>query len=404
MDQTAEIYDEAKVPDYTFPDPLVFEDGTLVTDAEDWTSHRRPEILALFEHHVYGRAPDRPSGMIVEVSDPVKDTLNGLATRKEIAVRFTANPEDPTMHILVYLPNRDERPAPLFLGLNFWGNHTIHSDPEIPLATAWMRNNPELGIVDHRAIEASRGTASSRWPVEMILQRGYGLATIYCGDIDPDFDDGFENGVHRLFPRDDSAGDAWATISAWAWGLCRALDAFEEDSAIDTSRVAVMGHSRLGKTALWAGAADPRFALVISNNSGCGGAALSRRRFGETVERINTTFPHWFCSNFSLYNNREEALPVDQHELIALIAPRPVYVASAEEDLWADPRGEFLSAAAAGPVYELLGKKSLPAETMPDVNQPVWSTVGYHIRTGGHDVTPFDWAQYLAFADTHLRS
>lgn len=404
MDQTAEIYDEAKVPDYTLPDPLVFEDGTLVTDAEDWTSHRRPEILALFEHHVYGRAPDRPSGMIVEVSDPVKDTLNGLATRKEIAVRFTANPEDPTMHILVYLPNRDERPAPLFLGLNFWGNHTIHSDPEIPLATAWMRNNPELGIVDHRAIEASRGTASSRWPVEMILRRGYGLATIYCGDIDPDFDDGFENGVHGLFPRDDSAGDAWATISAWAWGLCRALDAFEEDSAIDTSRVAVMGHSRLGKTALWAGAADPRFALVISNNSGCGGAALSRRRFGETVERINTTFPHWFCSNFSLYNNREEALPVDQHELIALIAPRPVYVASAEEDLWADPRGEFLSAAAAGPVYELLGKKSLPAETMPDVNQPVWSTVGYHIRTGGHDVTPFDWAQYLAFADTHLRS
>lgn len=404
MDQTAEIYDEAKVPDYTLPDPLVFEDGTLVTDAEDWTSHRRPEILALFEHHVYGRAPDRPSGMIVEVSDPVKDTLNGLATRKEIAVRFTANPEDPTMHILVYLPNRDERPAPLFLGLNFWGNHTIHSDPEIPLSTAWMRNNPELGIVDHRATEDSRGTASSRWPVEMILRRGYGLATIYCGDIDPDFDDGFENGVHGLFPRDDSAGDAWATISAWAWGLCRALDAFEEDSAIDTSRVAVMGHSRLGKTALWAGAADPRFALVISNNSGCGGAALSRRRFGETVERINTTFPHWFCSNFSLYNNREEALPVDQHELIALIAPRPVYVASAEEDLWADPRGEFLSAAAAGPVYELLGKKSLPAETMPDVNQPVWSTVGYHIRTGGHDVTPFDWAQYLAFADTHLRS
>jgi hypothetical protein len=389
-------YDEAKVPDTTLPDPLVFENGDPVTDATAWMACRRPELLELFQTHVYGRAPGRPETMAFDITSSEAVVLDRLATRREVTIRFTDDPTGPALNLLIYLPSACPGAVPLFVGLNFSGNHTIHTDPGISVSEAWRANNPELDA------DATRGSASSRWAVEAILQRGCGLATIYRGDIDPDFDDGFKNGVHGLYPRDDSRGDAWGTISAWAWGLSRALDYFETDSDIDAARIAVMGHSRLGKTALWAGATDPRFALVISNDSGCGGAALSRREFGETVRRINSVFPHWFCTNFKQYNERVADLPVDQHELIALIAPRPVYIASAEEDLWADPRGEFLSARAASPVYELLGTGGLPTQEMPPVNHSVQGKIAYHVRIGGHDVTPYDWGQYLAFADRWL--
>lgn len=394
-------YDESKVPAYSLPDPLVCDDGTKVSTPALWKSKRRNEILELFTREMYGRSPGKPGAMRFEVRSVDKHALNGMATRKEVRALFAGTKDGPKMDILMYLPNNVKQ-CPLFVGMNFYGNHTIINDPAITLSDAWMTANQNMGIVDHRATEASRGVGRSRWPVEKIIARGYGLATIYYGDLDPDFDDGFRNGIQPMFYRKGQtypAKDEWGSIAAWSWGLSRALDYFETDRDIDAKHVAVMGHSRLGKAALWAGAQDERFALVISNDSGCGGAALSKRIFGETVGTINKSFPHWFCDNFNRYSDNEDALPMDQHMLLALVAPRPLYVASAQEDLWADPYGEFLSASLATPVYKLLGKEGLPTGKMPGIHQPVMGTIGYHIRAGKHDVTEYDWEQYMNFAD-----
>lgn len=393
-------YDESKVPAYTLPDPLTLNNGDKVRNAKEWEK-RRAEILKIFENEVYGVSPDWKGKIIPAELSSKPDALNGTAIRKEIKLTLRNGSKELDMVMLLYLP-KSSGPVPLFLGYNFGGNHTVTDEPGISVTTSWMRDNAANGVTGNRASEAGRGRDGSSWQVKEIISRGYGLATIYYGDVDPDFDDGFKNGVHGLYDHQPD-NSSWGSIAAWAWGLSRAMDYLQTVAAIDQKRVMVMGHSRLGKAALWAGATDQRFAAVISNNSGCGGAALSKRAFGETVGRINTSFPHWFCDNFNKYNEKEETLPVDQHQLLALIAPRPLYVASAEDDQWADPKGEFLSCVAASPVYTLLGTKGFPAVEMPAVNSPVAGTIGYHIRTGGHNVTLYDWNQYLGFADMHLR-
>lgn len=390
-------YDEAKVPPYELPEILRLADGTPVRTAGQWAV-RRAEILGLFEEQVYGIAPPAPEGLRFTVLEEDGAALGGLARRRQVRIDFGAAGDGPSMELLLYTPAAATARVGVFLGLNFGGNQTVHADPAIRVTEGWVRNRGE-GVQGNRATEESRGASAGRWQIERILERGYGVATAYCGDLDPDFDDGFRNGVHALAPPQGPRD--WGSIASWAWGLSRAVDYLETDAGVDSAHVAVMGHSRLGKTALWAGALDARFAMVVSNNSGCGGAALSRRRFGETVARINDSFPHWFAGNFKAYGDAEDDLPVDQHMLLALVAPRPLYVASAEEDAWADPRGEFLAALHAGAAYELLGLRGLGVAEQPPVQQPVMETVGYHVRSGRHDVTAYDWDRYLDFADKH---
>lgn len=381
-------YDESKVPEFTLPDVLA---GAKT--AADWPASRA-QIFAQFEAEMYGRAPAFDASDL-KVERDLKDAtiLDGKATLSQPLLKFAKS----EVRLLIIRPTDAKGPVPAFVGHNFNGNHTVHASKAIAMTTAWVPKEK-----DNKANPAKRGASASRWDVGQIIDAGFALVTTYCGEVDPDFDDGFKNGVHAAY---DKPGPAdWGSIAAWAWGLSRSLDYLETDPHIDAKRVAVIGHSRLGKTSLWAGASDPRFALVISNNSGCGGAALSKRRFGETVARINTSFPHWFSDHFLKYNDKEDTLPFDQHMLMALIAPRPLYVASAKEDQWADPHGEFLSAHGANPVYQLLGKEGLPAETMPAIDTPVHGTVGYHIRSGKHNVTSYDWTQYLAFAKKHFQS
>mgnify|MGYP001766631012 FL=1 len=396
-------YDESKVPKYILPDVLTTFNGKKVKTEKIWEKKRRPELLNYFTENMFGKIPGAIKISSVEILEQSDNAYDGKAIRKQVALHFENNGKKLSFTILIYLPKKVEK-APLILGYNFYGNHTVTTDVNVIISDAWVDNNPSFGIINNQLTEQSRGVRTNRWDIEKMLEAGIGLATIYYGEVDPDKND-FSDGIHPLLYKkgQEQPGDnEWGSIAAWAWGLSRAMDYFETDKDIDASKVIVFGHSRLGKTSLWAGATDRRFAAVISNNSGCGGAALSKRAFGETVGRINTAFPHWFCGNFKNYNNKEALMPFDQHELLALIAPRPLYVASAEDDKWADPKGEFLGAYHASPVYKLYGKKGIVSDEMPPVNQPLQNTVAYHIRTGVHDVTSYDWEQYIRWAKEQL--
>ena len=409
-------YDESKVPEYVLPDPLTMQDGRKVETAEQWITERRPELLRLFEENVYGKATQFRTGNTAFKtrfeSLASKEVYNGKGFQHQFQIVWYQGDEPGEdahrVDVLAYTPKSDTK-VPAFIGLNFMGNHTVDADPDIRLpARIWDRLQP----IHTPGKESERGEQSRRWPVELLLNRGYAVVTAYYCDIEPDCNGGFRHGVRRFLYKEGEkqAPDEANTIATWAWGLGEMLDAiehFQDKLGIDPTKVAVTGHSRLGKTALWAGAIDPRFAMVISNDSGCGGAALIRRRFGAPVQVLPVQFPHWCCDNlndrFGKPNPDVDSLPIDMHELIALSVPRPVYVASATEDLWADPKGEFLSAFHADPVYKLLGTDGIGGVTEPpNPDQSVGGTIRYHNRTGKHDMLEYDWKNYCDFADQAL--
>ena len=372
------MVDESKVPAYVLPDALRFEDGRAVTTVEQWRK-RRAEILESFRSQMFGRSPGRPQELSFESVEENPDALAGAATLKRIAIVSRHEDRSHRFELVLFIPNGKRAPVPAFLLIN-------NRDPE--------KNT------DH-----TRRAKSPFWPVEDMIARGYAMAVIQNRDLAPDVktdDTTWRQGVVRLFEgehTDRRPADAWMALAAWAWGASRAMDYLETDPRVDAKRVAVVGHSRGGKTALWAAAEDERFAMAISNNSGSCGAAISRRRFGERIKLTHTN-PHWFCDNFRKYHDREDDLPFDQHMLIGLIAPRAVYVTSATEDLWADPKGEFLGLAHASSVYALWGHAAIPLDAMPPADTPLRSGPrAYHIRTGAHDLTAYDWKSFADFAD-----
>jgi hypothetical protein len=393
-------YDEGKVPKYTLPPILRSADGRPVRARADWPS-RRAELLDLFAAHMYGRTPARLQAFTTRDIETPVPALDGRAWRQQVRLEWGAQAY---VDLLVFRP-RHERPVPVFVGLNYFGNHAVHPDPAIRLSERWMRTSEQAFIVNHRATERTRGTMARRWPLELIIGQDCAVATAYYGDLAPDDPAVVEDGIARLADglQDGIAADErWGAIGMWAWGLSQMRLAAGALPGIDGKRAVVIGHSRLGKAALWAGAQDEQFAMVVSNDSGEGGAALSRRMFGETIGRITRSFPHWFCGKLATYADRVPDLPVDQHQLLALVAPRVLHVASAVEDRWADPRGEFLATQAADEAWRFLGVPGLGVKRMPDVDQPVGRRVRYHVRRGGHDITHQDWTQYLATAKQEL--
>jgi len=370
-------YYEEKVPDYILPDPLITNNGKKVTSPRLWRKVRRQEILELFRENVYGRVPSTPYEKSFTIVNEDRNAMDGAATLKQVDITIAADNKSLVIHLTLFVPNNAQKPVPLYLLIN--NRDPANTDP-------------------------TRKEKSEFWPAEEVITRGYGIAVFSNADVDPDNFDDFRNGIHGVLDRGERKGDAWGTIAAWAWGASRCMDYFEIDKDINHKKIAVLGHSRGGKTALWAGAEDERFALVISNESGCGGAALARRRFGETVARINSSFPHWFCSNYKKYGNNEDALPVDMHMLMTLIAPRAVYVTSASEDLWADPRGSYLSLYHSVPVFRLLKTGTVLSEAMPPLDKQIISgKVAYHVREGTHNLLLKDWNWLMDFGDIVLK-
>ena len=395
-------YEESEVPTYLLPDLFLCNDGTIVEAPKQWEKKRRPEIMELFSKYMFGKVPKISEGMKAEIIQTNENARGGKAIRRDVRVYPLSDHPDFSVSVQIYLPlSARTKPVPLFFACALLPNYTVCNDKDIYMPDTIMH-------AEGRKIKAvKRGYMSEFWQLDKILERGYGLATFCHQDISPDTQPDFLKSIPYLYyspgynyPKPDE----WGSISFWAWQMSRVLDYLVTDKLIDKKKIIAIGHSRFGKTVLWAAAQDQRYAMIISNNSGCGGASISRRQFGETIEAINQQFPQWFCGNFKQFNNREEFMPFDQHELLALIAPRPLYIASAEDDKWADPKGEFLSAKEASRVYNLYGLKGIDCNTMPLLNVPVNDGyVGYHYRKGKHTITSYDWDQFLNFADKFFK-
>ncbi len=370
-------YYEEKVPFYTLPAPLRSKAGDIIRNRHYWMKIRRPELLGLFRENIYGKLPGTTYRKSFRVVHTDRYAMHGAATLKQVDINIEAGGKALTINLTMFVPNNIQKAAPVFLLIN--NRDTSNTDP-------------------------TRKVKSEFWPAEEVVSRGYAIAAFSNADVDPDNFDGFENGIHGILDQGERGDDAWGSIAAWAWGAGRCMDYLETDPDINSKQVAVVGHSRGGKTALWAGAEDERFALVVSNESGCGGAALARRKYGETVSMINNSFPHWFCLNYRKYNDNEDSLPVDMHELMALIAPRALYVASASDDLWADPKGSYLALFNSLPVFRLFDSDNNIPESVPALGKPVFTkNVAYHIRAGEHDLKLEDWQHFMDFSDSLWR-
>lgn len=392
-------YDEDKVGNYTLPDPLVMLNGKKVKNEKQWYRKRRPEILSLFYEFQYGKVPPKPKDMSFNVFDKGTPALDGKALRKQVTVYFTKDTSDYKMDILIYLPAKATGPVPLFLNFSFSPNATIADDPGIKAGTMWGR--------DGKRVPVSRTGGFGRMNITQFLDEGLGFASIYYGDIEPDFALGYKCGIRSYYSKPDTAypaPDQWGAISAWSWGLSRAMDYFETDPQIDSKKVAVFGISRLGKTVLWTGARDDRFGMVIASCGGEGGAALSRRNYGENIDHMThpTRYFYQFAGNWRNYKDNFNMSPVDAHMLVALMAPRPLLLQTGNTDYWSDPKGEFLSAVAAEPVWNLLGKKGLGTDKWPEAGQPVLNDLGYFMHDGGHGTIPGDYAVFIKFMKMHF--
>ncbi len=375
----AQNYEEAKAGTYKLPELLTSQEGKKITTSRQWEKIRRPEILDLFEEHVYGQVPQDFDDIQFKITNQDSEAMNGKATLKEVAITITRHNKSLTMNLLMFLPNKEKNPVPVFLVINHRGIKTM---------------------------DVTRQNKDGFWPAEQVIEAGYGIAGFDVADVSPDDKEMFTEGIlNQLYPGQLEMNNGMRALGAWGWGASRAIDYFEQDKSVDATKVISVGHSRGGKASLWLGAQDERVAITISNESGNSGAALSRRNFGETVERITKSFPYWFTPNYRKYAGNEDKLPVDQHMLIALIAPRAVYVASAAEDLWADPKGQYLALKEAQPVFELYEiNANLPSE-MPQVNEQIISQqVGFHNREGKHNMTPYDWQQFIKFADEYFET
>jgi hypothetical protein len=370
-------YDESKVPEYTLPDVLKTSTNAEVKSKTEWEKVRRQEILSLFENNIYGEMPSKYSNIKYSVTNENASAMNGNAKLKQVLIEVFNNNKSVKINLLLFIPNGARKPVPAFLLINNRGKDNT---------------------------DATRVTKSEFWPAEMLIDSGYAIAAIHVSDLAPDDKVKYTDGVLQLYPEQLKAANGIKAIGAWAWGASRVMDYFETDKDIDSKKVAVVGHSRGGKASLLAAAEDQRFALCITNCSGNTGAALARRQFGERINRINSSFPHWFTNNYKKFNNNENSLPVDQHMLIALVAPRPLYATNASKDLWADPTGTFLSLKNAEKVYALYGIQSNLPSNPPGINVPITqSYLAYHNREGEHNMTSYDWNNFIKFANYHYR-